>query len=337
MQATANGSQVFVALSTVVVLVIGIAFSTKFDLTFAGLMVFTASVPTMFAAAQRVMGAYTTYHSVAPNAASTYELLDTPPSVTDSPDAVALGEVHGNLVFEDVTFGYVPGQNVLDGLSFSVAEGETVAVVGGIGSGKSTVFNLLMRFIDPRHGRITLDGNAITGVTISSLREQVSKLAQFPFFVKDTVRENIRLASPDADDVDVEEACKQAHVHSIIVDPKKMADGYDTVIDVQVPSGGQKRLIALARCLLRRPEVLLLDEPTENLDADQRARLTGVIHDYARDRTCMIISHDMDFVAAVADRILVLENGRITQTGDHRTLIAEGGLYKRLYEAQNVG
>jgi len=336
MQATANGSQVFIALSTVVVLLVGIALSADFGLTFAGLIVFTGMVPTMFTAAQRVLGAYTTYQSVAPNATSTYELLDTKPSVAELPDAVALGDVHGNLVFEDVTFGYAPGRNVLDGLSFSIAEGETVAVVGGIGSGKSTVLNLLLRFLDPQRGRILLDGNDIRTVTIASLRDQVSKLAQFPFFIKDTIRENVRLARPDADDADVEEACKQAHVHTVIVDKGKMADGYDTVMDVQVPSGGQKRLIALARCLLRRPEVLLLDEPTENLDADQRARLTGVIRDYARDRTCVVISHDMDFVAAVADRILVLENGRIAQVGDHRALIAEGGLYKRLYEAQKA-
>jgi ATP-binding cassette, subfamily B, bacterial len=336
MQATANGSQVFIALSTVVVLLVGIALSADFGLTFAGLIVFTGMVPTMFTAAQRVLGAYTTYQSVAPNATSTYELLDTKPSVAELPDAVALGDVHGNLVFEDVTFGYAPGRNVLDGLSFSIAEGETVAMVGGIGSGKSTVLNLLLRFLDPQRGRILLDGNDITTVTIASLRDQVSKLAQFPFFIKDTIRENIRLARPDADDAAVEDACKQANVHTVIVDKGKMADGYDTVMDVQVPSGGQKRLIALARCLLRRPEVLLLDEPTENLDADQRARLTGVIRDYARDRTCVVISHDMDFVAAVADRILVLENGRIEQVGDHRALIAEGGLYKRLYEAQNA-
>ena len=336
MQAMANGSQVFVSLSTVVVLLVGIAFSASFGLTLAGLIVFTGMVPTMFGAAQRVMGAYTTYHSVAPSAASTYELLDTRPSIADAADAVALGEVHGNLVFEDVTFGYAPGQFVLDGLSFSVAEGETVALIGGIGSGKSTVFNLLLRFLDPQQGRILLDGHEIAGVTIASLRDQVSKLAQFPFFTRDTIRENILLARPAADDADVEEACRKAHVHAVIVDPTKMHDGYETVMDVQVPSGGQKRLIALARCLLREPEVLLLDEPTENLDADERARLTGVIRDYARDRTCMVISHDMDFVAAVADRILVLEHGRIAQVGDHRTLIAEGGLYKRLYQAQTA-
>ncbi len=337
MQATANGSQVFVALSTVVVLVVGIGFSSTFGLTFAGLIVFTGMVPTMFGAAQRVMGAYTTYQSVAPNAASTYELLDTRP-VREPANAVALGDdVHGNLAFEGVTFGYTEEQTVLDGLSFTIAEGETVALVGGTGSGKSTVFNLLLRFLDPRRGRILLDGRDIADVTIASLRDQVSKLAQFPFFVKDTIRENIRMARLDATDAEIEEACETANVHSIITDPAKLRDGYDTVVDVQVPSGGQKRLIALARCLLRRPEVLLLDEPTEHLDADQRARLAGVIRGYARDRTCVVISHDMDFIAAVADRILVLEHGRIAQVGDHDTLMAEGGLYKRLYEAQNVG
>jgi ATP-binding cassette subfamily B protein len=336
MQATANGSQVFIALSTVVVLLVGIGFSSSFGLTFAGLMVFAGMVPTMFGAAQRVMGAYTTYQSVSPSATSTYELLDTRPTVQEHANAVALGEVHGNLVFEDVAFGYTAGQMVLDGISFSVKEGETVALVGGIGSGKSTVYNLLLRFLDPQRGRILIDGHPITEVTIASLRDQVSKLAQFPFFTKDTIRENIRLARPGATDADIEATCENANVHSVIIDPTKMHDGYDTVVDVQVPSGGQKRLIALARCLLRKPEVLLLDEPTENLDADQRARLTGVIRGYAKDRTCLVISHDMDFIAAVADRILVIEHGRIAQQGDHRTLIAEGGLYKRLYEAQNV-
>ena len=336
MQAMANGSQVFVALSTVVVLLVGIAFSASFGLTLAGLIVFTGMVPTMFGAAQRVMGAYTTYHSVAPNAASTYELLDTRPSVTDSADAVAHRRdprkpgVRGC----DVRLRARPVGSRR--VSFSISEGETVALVGGIGSGKSTVVNLLLRFLNPQQGQILLDGHDVSGVTITSLRDQVSKLAQFPFFTRDTIRENIRLARPDADDADVEEACRQANVHEIIVDPTKMRDGYDTVMDTQVPSGGQKRLIALARCLLRRPEVLLLDEPTENLDADQRARLTGVIRDYARDRTCVVISHDMDFIAAVADRILVLEHGRIAQDGDHRTLVAEDGLYKRLYEAQNA-
>ena len=335
MQAMANGSQVFVALSTVVVLLVGIAFSASFGLTFAGLIVFTGMVPTMFGAAQRVMGAYTAYHSVAPNAASTYELLDTRPSVrTRGRRRARRGPRQPGVRGCDVRLRARPdrsrrvvvlhrrGRDGGAGRRHRVGQVDGVqppAAVPGSAAGADSARR-------PRH----------RGVTIASLRDQVSKLAQFPFFTKDTIRENIRLARPDAGDADVEEACKQANVHAVIVDPTKMHDGYDTVVDVQVPSGGQKRLIALARCLLRKPEVLLLDEPTENLDADQRARLTGVIRDYARDRTCVVISHDMDFIAAVADRILVLEDGRIAQDGDHRTLMAEGGLYKRLYEAQNV-
>ena len=336
MQAAMNGAQVFIALSTVVVLVAGVTLSARFGLTFAGLVVFVGFVPTMFAAVQRIINAYTTYQSVAPNVASTYELLDTRPTVRDRDGAVAIDEVHGNIVFSDVAFGYSQDQKILDGLSFSVREGETVALVGAIGSGKSTIFNLLLRFLDPERGRIVLDGYDIAGVTLAALRDQVSKLAQFPFFTKDSIRENVRLARPGSSDEQVEQACKLAHVHSVIVDPVKMRDGYDTVVDVQVPSGGQKRLIALARCLLRSPEVLLLDEPTENLDADERARLTGVIRGYALDRTCIVISHDMDFVAAVADRILVLEGGRLAQEGDHDSLMTAGGLYRQLYEAQNV-
>lgn len=298
-----------VAISTVLVLLVGIAFSGTFGLTFASLVVFVGFVPTMFAAVQRIVAAYTAYRSVHPNVVATYELLDTKPTVHDTADAVPLNSVRGDIVFDDVTFGYSPDQTVLDGLSFSVAAGETVALVGPIGCGKTTVFNLLLRFLEPRSGRILIDGHDITGITIASLRDHVSKLAQFPFFAKDTIRENVRMARPEACDDDVENACAMAQVHTVIVDPAKVPDGYDTVVDVQVPSGGQKRLIALARCLLRQPEILLLDEPTENLDADQRARLTDVVRGYARARTCLIISHDMEFVAAVADRTISLNGG----------------------------
>jgi len=335
-QAGTSGAQVFIASSTVLVLITGVAFGARFGLTFAGLVVFAGFVPTMFAGVQRIIHAYTTYHSIAPNVAATFELLDTKPTVRERPDALALQSVRGNLAFEDVAFSYSPQQTLMDGLSFSIKASETVALVGPIGSGKTTIFNLLLRFIDPQRGRITLDGNDISHVTLSSLRDQVCKLAQFPFFLHDTIRENVRIARPGAGDAEVEEACERAHVHSVIVDPTKIPDGYDTIVDVQVPSGGQKRLIALARCLLRKPEVLLLDEPTENLDADERTRLTWVIREYARDRTCIVISHDMDFIAAVADRIIVLDAGQLKEEGTHETLLAAGGLYKKLYEAQKV-
>jgi ABC-type multidrug transport system fused ATPase/permease subunit len=334
--AAMTSANALIAVSTVLVLVVGVVFGSKFGLTFAGLVVFVAFVPTMFAAVQRIATAYAAFRSVLPNVVSTYELLDTEPTVRERPDALPLGAVHGNITFDNVVFSYTPQHRVLDGLSFSIEEGETVAIVGPIGCGKTTVFNLLLRFLDPQQGRILLDGHDISVVTIASLREQVSKLAQFPFFAKDTVRENVRMSRPGATDADVEEACRLAHVHTVIVDPAKVHRGYDTVIDVQVPSGGQKRLIALARCLLRRPEVLLLDEPTVGLDADQRAQMARVIREYARARTCVVISHDMDFIAGVADRIIVLDGGRAVEQGNHDTLLARGGVYRKLYDAQNV-
>jgi ABC-type multidrug transport system fused ATPase/permease subunit len=200
--------------------------------------------------------------------------------------------------------------------------------------------NLMLRFLDPESGRILLEGQDISDVTLNSLRNQVSKLSQFPFFLKTTIRENVRLGKEGASDAEVEEACNLAHIHDVIVDPKRMPKGYDTVVDVQIPSGGQKRLIALARCLLRRPEVLLLDEPTENLDADQRNRLITVIREYAQQpenrRTCLVISHDLNFVAAVADRIIVLNQGRVADEGTHDELVKKEGLYKTLYELKNV-
>jgi ATP-binding cassette subfamily B protein len=331
-----EGTQIFVALSTALVLIVGVWQSVSWQLDLSSLVQFVGFVPTMYLPASRLMSAYTTYASIAPNLVTTYELLDTKPTVEERPDAEDLGEVHGNVGLENVVFGYSPHQKILDGLSFSIEQGETVALVGPIGAGKSTVLNLLLRFLDPKSGRIVLDGHDISQATFRSLRVEVSKLSQFPFFVKDTIRENVRLGRQDATDGEVEDACKLAHIHEVIINPDEIPLGYDTVVDVQVPSGGQKRLIAMARCLLHKPEVLLLDEPTENIDADQRVRLTRTIRDYAADRTCIVISHDMEFISAVADRIIVLHAGRVAEEGTHEELLAAGGLYTKLYEAQRV-
>jgi ATP-binding cassette subfamily B protein len=331
-----EGTQIFVALSTALVLIVGVWQSVSWQLDLSSLVQFVGFVPTMYLPASRLMSAYTTYASIAPNLVTTYELLDTKPTVEERPDAEDLDEVHGNVGLENVVFGYSPHQKILDGLSFSIEQGETVALVGPIGAGKSTVLNLLLRFLDPKSGRIVLDGHDISRATFRSLRVEVSKLSQFPFFVKDTIRENVRLGRQDATDGEVEDACKLAHIHEVIINPDEIPLGYDTVVDVQVPSGGQKRLIAMARCLLHKPEVLLLDEPTENIDADQRVRLTRTIRDYAADRTCIVISHDMEFISAVADRIIVLHAGRVAEEGTHEELLAAGGLYTKLYEAQRV-
>src|SRR5437870_597619 len=331
-----SGAQVLISLTTALILLSAILLGQKWGLTFATAIVFMQMAPNLFTPVQRLISSYTMYQSLVPGIASTYELFDTKPTVVERPGATALGEVHGDIDFENVVFGYSARQRVLDGISFHIKEGETIAFVGPIGCGKSTILNLILRFLDPQQGQILLEGKDISGVTLNSLREQVSKLSQFPFFLKDTIRENVRLGRAEASDAEVEQACNLAHIHDVIVDPQRMPQGYDTVVDVQVPSGGQKRLIALARCLLRKPEVLLLDEPTENLDADQRNRLIQVIREYANERTCLVISHDLNFVAAVADRILVIDKGRIVDQGTHDELISREGLYKTLYGLKNV-
>jgi ABC-type multidrug transport system fused ATPase/permease subunit len=331
-----SGAQVLISLTTALILLSAILFGQKWGLTFASALVFMQMAPNLFTPVQRLISSYTMYQSLVPGIVSTYELFDTKPTVVEKPGAVALGEVHGDITFDNVVFGYSRTQKVLDGVSFEIKEGETIAFVGPIGCGKSTIMNLILRFLDPQQGRIMIEGKDISDVTLNSLREQVSKLSQFPFFLKDTIRENVRLGRAGASDAEIEDACKLAHIHDVIVDPQRMPRGYDTVVDVQVPSGGQKRLIALARCLLRKPEVLLLDEPTENLDADQRNRLIQVIREYAKERTSLVISHDLNFVAAVADRILVIDKGRVVDQGTHEELVAREGLYKTLYGLKNV-
>jgi ABC-type multidrug transport system fused ATPase/permease subunit len=331
-----SGAQVLISLTTALILLSAILFGQKWGLTFASALVFMQMAPNLFTPVQRLISSYTMYQSLVPGIVSTYELFDTKPTVVEKPGAIALGEVHGDITFDNVVFGYSKTQKVLDGVSFEIKEGETIAFVGPIGCGKSTIMNLILRFLDPQQGQIKIEGKDISGVTLNSLREQVSKLSQFPFFLKDTIRENVRLGRAGASNAEIEDACKLAHIHDVIVDPQRMPRGYDTVVDVQVPSGGQKRLIALARCLLRKPEVLLLDEPTENLDADQRNRLIQVIREYANERTCLVISHDLNFVAAVADRILVIDKGRIVDQGTHEELVAREGLYKTLYGLKNV-
>jgi ABC-type multidrug transport system fused ATPase/permease subunit len=338
MHLTNSNSLIYVALSTALVLLVGIQYGPRFGLGLGELIVFTGFIPAMFAPVQRIITSYSTYKTLEPGIVATYELLDTKPTVIEKPNARKLGDIHGDIKFENVVFGYTPFKRILDGVSFDIKEGEIVAFVGAIGCGKSTIMNLLLRFLEQDSGTITIGGEDITEVTLASLRDQISKLSQFPFFLKDSIRENVRLGRSNATDADVEAACRRANIHNTIVN--EIPGGYDCTVGDQVPSGGQKRLIAFARCLIRQPEVLLLDEPTENLNDTNRVEMAQFIRDYANEsgnpRTAIIISHDMNFVHLVADRIIVIDKGKAVQTGTHEQLLAQEGIYKTLYELKNI-
>src|ERR1051326_3654420 len=338
MHLTNSNSLIYVALSTALVLLVGIQYGPRFGLGLGELIVFTGFIPAMFAPVQRIITSYSTYKTLEPGIVATYELLDTRPTVIEKPNARTLGDIHGDIKFENVVFGYTPFKRILDGVSFEIKEGEIVAFVGAIGCGKSTIINLLLRFLEQDSGLITIGGEDVTEVTLASLRDQVSKLSQFPFFLKDSIRENVRLGRSNATDAEVEAACRRANIHDTIVN--EIPGGYDCIVGDQVPSGGQKRLIAFARCLIRQPEVLLLDEPTENLNDTNRVEMAQFIRDYANEsgnpRTAIIISHDMNFVHLVADRIIVIDKGKAVQTGTHEQLLAQEGIYKTLYELKNI-
>ncbi|MFZ0751716.1 MAG: ABC transporter ATP-binding protein, partial [Pyrinomonadaceae bacterium] len=247
-----SNSLIYVALSTALVLLVGIQYGPRFGLGLGALVTFTLFIPNMFAPVQRVITSYSTYKSLVPGIVATYELLDTKPTVVEKPNARKLGNIHGDIKFENVVFGYTPFKKILDDISFEIREGEIIAFVGAIGCGKSTIMNLLLRFLEQDAGKISIGGEDITEVTLASLREQVSKLSQFPFFLKDTIRENVRLGRVGATDDEVEQACRLANIHDTIVN--EIPGGYNCTVGDQVPSGGQKRLIAFARCLIRQPE-----------------------------------------------------------------------------------
>lgn len=260
------------------------------------------------------------------------EIMDREITVVDAPDATEAPTFRGEVVFEEVTFGYDPGEPVLQGLSFAARPGQTVALIGTSGTGKSTVVNLLLRFYDPWEGRILIDGEDIRRYTLKSLREQISVVLQDPLLLRRTVRENIAYGRPEASLEEIVEAAAAAQAHDFIAG---LPQGYDTVLSERGAnlSGGQKQRIAVARAILKNAPIFVFDEPAAALDAETEARLNETLNSLMRGKTSFVIAHRFATVAK-AGLILMIEEGRIAVQGTHEELLAGSDRYRRLYELQ---
>lgn len=261
-----------------------------------------------------------------------FELMDAELDITSAPEAVELEKVQGAVEFKDISFGYKPDQLILKDINLKVKPGETIAIVGPTGSGKTTFINLLARFYDPNQGQVLIDGRDIRQIKIESLRKHMGVMLQDPFIFSGTVIDNIRYGKLDATEEEVVQVAKAVHAHDFI---EKMEDGYYTMVNERGArlSIGQRQLICFARVLLADPDILILDEATASVDTHTELLLQKAIDKLLEGRTSFVIAHRLSTIRN-ADRIMVIDNGQIAEIGTHDQLVAKRGLYYNLYTVQ---
>ena len=268
----------------------------------------------------------------AASAERVFEVLDTSSEIVDKPDAVPLENVRGEVRYENVSFGYGKDFPIVQGIDIEAKAGETVAILGPIGSGKSTILNLLPRFYDVTGGSITIDRKDIRDVTLASLRANVGVVMQDLFLFNETIRANIAYGRPDATQEEIIAAAKIARLHDFIM---SLPESYETWVGERgiTLSGGQKQRIAIARTLLADPKILVLDDSTSSVDMETEYLIQQALVDLLKERTAFVIAHRIRTVRN-ADQILVLKDGHVVERGNHDVLIERAGLYKELYDAQ---
>jgi ATP-binding cassette subfamily B protein len=261
-----------------------------------------------------------------------FETIDEEPSVAELPNAKKLESIKGNVSFENLVFEYEPGRPALKGISLEVQAGQSIALVGHTGSGKSTIMNLLCRFYDPVEGRVLIDGQDIRHVTIHSLRSQIGVVLQDTFIFSGTIRDNIRFGRLNATDSEVELAAKAVHAYDFITN---LPNGFDTEVQERgnVLSMGQRQLISFARALLADPQILILDEATASIDTETELKIQEALKTLLSGRTSFIVAHRLSTIRS-ADKIIVLDHGEVMESGDHKQLMQQQKIYYGLIQAQ---
>ena len=266
------------------------------------------------------------------SAERTFEMLDEEEEIPDPEHPAVVEHSKGNVAFEHVSFGYNPDRLLMQDISFSARPGQKIAVVGSTGAGKTTLINLLMRFYEVNGGKITVDGVSTAEMTRSGLRRNFGMVLQDTWLFGGTVAENIAYGVPGATRAQIEAAAKAACIHSFL---SSLPDGYDTALTDSGAglSKGQRQLLALARCFLSNADIVILDEATSDVDPETEEQISAALERLRRGRTCFLIAHRLATVRT-ADRILVLQDGRIAEQGTHQQLLDAGGIYRVLYDAQ---
>jgi ATP-binding cassette subfamily B protein/subfamily B ATP-binding cassette protein MsbA len=302
-------------------------------LTTGTALVFLAYLATLQWQLSAFAAMYTTLQSAGASVDRVMDVLRGDEAVPERPGAPALPRVRGEVRIEDAVFAYGPGQPVLRGVNLVARAGESVAIVGATGAGKSTLVGLLPRFFDPTSGRVMIDGRDVRDVSLASVRDQVSVVLQEPFLFAMSVAANISLGRPQAAADEIERAARVANAHEFI---SRLPQGYDTIIGERgaTLSGGERQRIAIARAVLKNAPILVLDEPTSSLDVETEQAVVQALQRLIRGRTTFIVAHRLSTIRA-ASTIVVLENGKVVEQGSHTALLTRGGRYARMHALQS--
>jgi ATP-binding cassette subfamily B protein len=316
------------------IFVVGAHLNAKGELSVGQIVTFTTLATMLIGRLDQSVSFCNFMFSSAPKMREFFDVLDTSPTVRDRPGAVTLGRVSGAVRFEDVSFSYDGKRRAVERLSFEVQAGESVALVGATGSGKSTTMALLHRAFDPVAGRILIDGVDLRDVSLASLRRNVGVVFQEPMLFARTIRENVMVGRIDATDAELVAALGRAQATEIVM---RQPEGLDAAVGERgrCLSGGERQRLSIARALLKNPPILILDEATSALDAGTEAKLKRALDEATKDRTTFIIAHRLATIRNTK-RILVFDEGRIVESGTFEDLVARGGRFAALAKAQSL-